>query len=53
MIKLNRKSIVITEMKAVWFPTDWQQIIVKRAKKAKMPIYKYLMLSSQNYEKKV
>ena len=44
------KTIVHEEMKAIWFPSDWHKVIVERAKKERYPIYKYLMMLSNNYE---
>ena len=44
------KSINTETMMAIWFPRDWQKVIVKRAKKENMPIYKYVMMLSNNYE---
>lgn len=44
------KSISAGPMKPIWFPVDWQEVIKKRAEKEGLPIYKYLMMLSNNYQ---
>ena len=47
--KILVKNISDGEMRPVWFPVDWQEVIKKRAEKEGLPIYKYLMMLSNNY----
>jgi hypothetical protein len=49
-IELLTKKIDESDMRAVWFPRDWQKIIVRRAKAENLPIYKYLMMLSNNHQ---
>jgi LDH2 family malate/lactate/ureidoglycolate dehydrogenase len=50
-IKFNKKVLGKREdMRAIWFPGDWQRIIVKRAKEEGMDIYKYVMMLSNNHK---
>ena len=43
--KLDEKT-----MRGVWLPPEYHQIIRERAVKAKLPIYKYLIMLSNAYE---
>lgn len=47
--KLEVKNINEGAVRPVWFPVDWQEVIKKRAAKEGLPIYKYLMMLSNNY----
>ncbi len=44
------KKIDTETMSAIWFPEDWKKKIADRAKKEGLPIYKYLMMLSNNYQ---
>jgi len=44
------KKINTEDMKAIWFPSDWQEIINKRAEEEGYPVYKYIMMLSNNHK---
>ena len=46
--EINEKVIDKSEMKAVWFPKEWHAVIAQRAKDERYPIYKYIMMLSNN-----
>jgi hypothetical protein len=48
--KILVKNISDGAVRPVWFPTDWQELIKKRAEKEGLPIYKYLMMLSNNHQ---
>jgi LDH2 family malate/lactate/ureidoglycolate dehydrogenase len=48
--EILKKKIDVDEMKAVWFPNDWHKIILERAKEEGVPVYKYVMMLSNNYQ---
>jgi predicted DNA binding CopG/RHH family protein len=35
-------------MKAIWFPKEWHKVIKERAEEEGYPIYKYIMMLSNN-----
>lgn len=47
--KIEVKNISEGAVRPVWFPVDWQEVIKKRAIKEGLPIYKYLMMLSNNH----
>lgn len=42
------KNISAKSMTPIWFPKDWQKVIVRRAEKEGLPVYKYVMMLSNN-----
>ena len=48
--ELRKKNIDVDEMTAIWMPKDWHKIIKERATEEGYPIYKYLMMLSNNHK---
>jgi len=44
------KQIDEKSMTAIWIPKDWHKVVKKRAEKEGLPIYKYVMMLSNNYQ---
>lgn len=48
--ELLKKKIEVEKMSAIWFPDDWHKVIKGRAEEEGLPIYKYLMMLSNNHQ---
>lgn len=48
--QFRKKKITVDDMKAIWFPSDWQEVIMKRAEEEGLPAYKYVMMLSNNHK---
>lgn len=48
--ELRKMSLNEATMKAIWFPPEAHEFISSKAKEEGLPMYKYLLMCSHNYE---